>query len=187
VQKEDTEVTADEIKQQLPSLQDFVDCAYKLLPELRRNVCPLYQYVFQICDTLSAQQALKTWACSFGRNWRCPCDPQTSPSAGPDADRIALIQYTSGSIGQPKGAMLTQGGITRKGFGTGERMGLTSDDRLFAPNPFFHVAGTVTALMNAVTHRATLVTMEHYEPGGALALLEQEGCTGRRARHYVPT
>jgi fatty-acyl-CoA synthase len=58
-------------------------------------------------------------------------------------------------------------------------MGLNQNDKLFAPNPFFHVAGPVTGLLNVVTHRATLVTMEHYDAGKALELLEREECTAR--------
>ncbi len=161
----------------LPAGVDFIELTYQLLPELssgetsfRSSRFPNLQRV--IFTGSMRQPGMLLWSELVG-----PRPAARVPSFQPAPDDIALVQYTSGTTGQPKGAMLTHGAITRNGFGTGERMGLNREDRLFAPNPFFHVAGTVTGLLNVVTHGATLVTMAHYEAGAALKLLDREECT----------
>lgn len=162
----------------LPGSSNYIDATYQLIPELRGHKGSAKSLRFPhldhvICTGVTAFPGMRLWgdllkaATNFGR----------SEHANPR--NVALLQYTSGSTGHPKGAKLIHGAITKNGFGTGERMGLTRNDKLFAPNPFFHVAGPVTGLLNVVTHRATLVTMEHYDAGKALELLEKEQCTAR--------
>lgn len=92
-------------------------------------------------------------------------------------DDTLLIQYTSGTTASPKGVLLRHRSMLGNGFVSGGRMGLRIADRFHSARPFFHVAGTSLSILACVQHAATLVTMERFEPGEALLLMEQERCT----------
>ena len=163
----------------LPGSSNYVDATYQLIPELREAKGSAKSFRFPhldhvICTGVTAFPGMHLWRDLLKAETNNIDRPE---HANPRS--VALLQYTSGSTGHPKGVKLIHGAITKNGFGTGERMGLNRNDKLFAPNPFFHVAGPVTGLLNVVTHRATLVTMEHYDAGKALELLEKEQCTAR--------
>lgn len=99
-------------------------------------------------------------------------------------DDVINIQYTSGTTGFPKGAMLSHRNIITNGFYIGEKMKLTSWDRLCIPVPFFHCFGCVLGNLAAVTHGSTIVALDHFSPRRTLEVLEAEHCS---AIHGVPT
>jgi fatty-acyl-CoA synthase len=90
---------------------------------------------------------------------------------------VAYILYTSGSTAQPKGVTLAHGGVIENGFNIGERMHLSSEDRLWLAVPLFWSFGSANALPAILTHGGCAVLQEAFEPGEALALLEGERCT----------
>ena len=92
-------------------------------------------------------------------------------------DDVALIQYTSGTTAFPKGVLLTHRSLCADAFFSGGRMGLRVGDRYHSARPFFHVAGTTLSLLSSLQHATTLVTMDRFEPGEALAQMEIEACT----------
>jgi len=102
-----------------------------------------------------------------------------------DFDEVINIQYTSGTTGFPKGAMLTHHNILNNGFWVGERMRLTHRDRLCIPVPFYHCFGMVLGNLACVTHGAAMVLpAPHFSPLHTLQAVAQERCT---ALHGVPT
>jgi fatty-acyl-CoA synthase len=102
-----------------------------------------------------------------------------------DFDDVINIQYTSGTTGTPKGAMLTHHNILNNGFWVGERMHLTHRDRLCIPVPFYHCFGMVLANLACATHGATMVLpAPHFSPLQTLDAVARERCT---ALHGVPT
>ncbi|HVE13024.1 MAG TPA: AMP-binding protein, partial [Elusimicrobiota bacterium] len=58
-------------------------------------------------------------------------------------DDVANIQYTSGTTGFPKGAMLTHRNLLMNAWHVGERQSFGPDDRLCLPVPFYHCFGCV--------------------------------------------
>ena len=108
---------------------------------------------------------------------------QRQGSCAPD-DTIN-IQYTSGTTGNPKGAMLTHYNLVANGYYTGEGMKFTEEDRLCIPVPFYHCFGCVLGNLACVTHGSTMVIpSEYFEPLKTLEAVQQEKCT---ALHGVPT
>jgi fatty-acyl-CoA synthase len=88
-----------------------------------------------------------------------------------------VILYTSGSTATPKGVVLHHGSLIANGFGIGERMRLTAADRVWLAVPLFWSFGSANALPALVTHGGSLVLQESFEPGEALALLDEQRCT----------
>jgi fatty-acyl-CoA synthase len=97
---------------------------------------------------------------------------------------VVNIQYTSGTTGFPKGVMLSHRNIVNNGRALGTQLRTTPEDRLALIVPLFHCFGCVVCVLGAYTHGATLCCLPQFEPGNALALLEQERCT---LVHGVPT
>ena len=92
-------------------------------------------------------------------------------------DHTLLIQYTSGTTASPKGVLLRHRSMLGNGFVSGHRLGLRVADRFHSARPFFHVAGTSLSILACIQHAATLVTMDRFEPGEALRLMDAERCT----------
>lgn len=92
-------------------------------------------------------------------------------------DDVIMFQYTSGTTAFPKGVMLSHDGVVRDAFCLGQRQTLTPQDKLFCPLPFFHVGGAVISTLSAITHGASMVFLETYDPEESLKLLQRERCT----------
>ncbi|HET8845299.1 MAG TPA: AMP-binding protein, partial [Ktedonobacteraceae bacterium] len=101
------------------------------------------------------------------------CEPVQSP----DGEEIALILYTSGTTGRPKGAMLSHRMLTWNAINTQISWGLREDDITLTFAPFFH-AGGLNVLTTPLYHLGgTVVLAPNAEPGTLLELVERERCT----------
>ena len=100
-------------------------------------------------------------------------------------DDVINIQYTSGTTGNPKGAMLTYHNLLANALHVGDCMEMTEIDRLCIPVPFYHCFGCVMGSLACVVHGSTMVIpSEYFDPLQTLTAIDRERCT---AVHGVPT
>jgi fatty-acyl-CoA synthase len=89
-------------------------------------------------------------------------------------DDIAQIQYTSGTTGFPKGAMLRHRGITNNGRFSAQVLGAAPGEVWVNPMPLFHTAGCVCLTLGPVQQLLTQVLVPGFDPGLVLRLIETE-------------
>ena len=93
-----------------------------------------------------------------------------------DPDATAYIMYTSGTTGFPKGVM--QGhNVLRNVFDEANRYGVTPNDSILDYLPLYHAFALYTALLMSPASGARHVLMSHFDPGRALALVEEQRIT----------
>ena len=97
---------------------------------------------------------------------------------------VINMQYTSGTTGFPKGVMLSHHNILNNGYAAGQCMKFTSNEKLLVCVPLFHCFGCVLAMCAIITHGATMVFTEDFDPVMVLASVQKEKCT---ALYGVPT
>jgi fatty-acyl-CoA synthase len=101
-----------------------------------------------------------------------PCDPIN-------------MQYTSGTTGFPKGAMLSHRNLLLNAYYSGQCQQLTARDRVCIPVPFYHCFGCVLGTLACVVHGAAMVVpADYYEPDKTLDALERYQAT---SVYGVPT
>jgi len=104
--------------------------------------------------------------------------PKVSP------DDPVMIQYTSGTTGFPKGALLRHRGLLNNGADTAERMGVDPGDVFIVTMPLFHTGGCVCCVIGSVSKAATIVLIEAFDPA---IVLEMFGTYRGNAMIGVPT
>ncbi|HEV2257615.1 MAG TPA: AMP-binding protein [Streptosporangiaceae bacterium] len=132
------------------SLADLLDAVRSELPRLREVV--LFSDWEEFGASGSPTQRL----------------PRVSPADS------AQVQYTSGTTGLPKGAVLHHRGIVNNARLTGERLGLVTGTVHLSPMPLFHTAGCVMSVLGSIACRGSLVLPPMFEPGLLLELLQAE-------------
>ena len=100
-------------------------------------------------------------------------------------DDIAMIQYTSGTTGFPKGAMLSQYNVVNDARAAAEHMRLRLSDRVCGPVPYYHCFGSILFNLGCLVTGATMVVpADHFDSLRTLEAVERERCT---ALYGVPT
>ncbi|MEV0462649.1 long-chain fatty acid--CoA ligase [Nocardia tengchongensis] len=93
------------------------------------------------------------------------------------AEDTAVLLYTSGTTGKPKGAELTHFELYMNCSVAGELFGYTASDISLAALPMFHVFGLSCVLNLAVLKGATVVLVARFEPPLVIDAIEKYSCT----------
>ncbi|MGG5258421.1 long-chain-fatty-acid--CoA ligase [Phycicoccus avicenniae] len=104
-------------------------------------------------------------------------EPLAEPHAREDDD-TAIILYTSGTTGRPKGAELTHSNIHLNAMRSAKVIQeMTSDDVVMGCLPLFHVFGLVVGLNAATIAGASLALIPRFDPQAAIEVIEKERVT----------
>lgn len=104
----------------------------------------------------------------------CSSGSQTEQLPHVDPSAPAQIQYTSGTTGRPKGAVLHHHGIVNNARLFTERWGAEPGTVMLSPMPLFHTAGCAMSVLGAIANASTLVLPPFFAPDMLLELVETE-------------
>ena len=138
----------------------------KKLPFLR-NVITVG---FHMAGCLTFEEAME-------RSGMVPIEEIKRMAAAVDVNDVCNMQYTSGTTGFPKGVMLTHYNVVNNGKCIGDRMGLSTADRMMIQVPMFHCFGMVLSMTSSMTHGATLCPLPYFSAKNSLACINQEKIT----------
>jgi long-chain acyl-CoA synthetase len=101
----------------------------------------------------------------------------TRDIAATDADDTAVLLYTRGTTGKPKGAELTHFNLFMNCTVAGELFGFQDDDIGVAVLPLFHVFGLSSVLNTSVRYGGTIVLVPRFELEPVVEAVEKHRCT----------
>ncbi len=136
----------------LPFLRNVITVGF------RQKGCLTFEEAMERSDAVP-EEKLKAWA------------EKVQP------EDVCNMQYTSGTTGFPKGVMLTHYNVVNNGKCIGDRMGLSTADRMMIQVPMFHCFGMVLSMTASLTHGATVCPMPYFSAGNSLACIQQERIT----------
>ncbi len=169
---------------------NYSEIIAELCPELatKKSEEPLHSkrlpFLRNVITVGFKQKGCMAWEDVIARAHLVPEEEVVRRAMAVDKDDVCNMQYTSGTTGFPKGVMLTHYNVVNNGKCIGDRMDLSSADRMMIQVPMFHCFGMVLAMTAAMTHGATLLPLPYYSPKPALACINSERIT---AFHGVPT
>lgn len=100
---------------------------------------------------------------------------EVTPAAGDD---VAVLLYTSGTTGRPKGAALTHAGLRHNTeVNVTEVQRLTCEDVIVGCLPLFHIFGQTCTMNVAVRSGASLTLVPRFEPGAVLDAIARDRAT----------
>ena len=139
-----------------------------LLPNLPVGDCPSVTRVVTCEGDTGGHVALDDWVASGARDAR---------AVDMRRDEPAVLLYTSGTTGFPKGATLTHGNVVFDNYAGAHHMGVRRDDRLLLFLPLFHVFGQNAIMNTAFTAGATVALHRRFVPDRILDAIARQHAT----------
>ncbi|MHB1171093.1 MAG: AMP-binding protein [Lacisediminihabitans sp.] len=93
------------------------------------------------------------------------------------AAQFAVLPYSSGTTGRPKGVILTHRNLVANVTQSQPIVGVFPEDRVLAVLPFFHIYGMTVLLNLALAQRASLVTMPRFDLAEFLRCISEYRCS----------
>lgn len=172
----------------LVMIEDCKDSNYKeimqeLCPELETLEAgkPLYcknlPFLRNIITVGFSMKGCLTWEQMLDRASLIPQEEVRRRASMVKPDDVCNMQYTSGTTGFPKGVMLTHSNIINNGKIIGDRMDLSTADRMMIQVPMFHCFGMVLSMTSMMTHGGTLCPLPYFSPKSSLSCINNERIT----------
>ena len=172
----------------LVMIEDCKDINYKVIiqelcPELEtlEPGKPLYSknlpFLRNVVTAGFSMPGCLTWEQMLSRSSLVPREEVRRRASLVKPDDVCNMQYTSGTTGFPKGVMLTHRNIVNNGKTIGDRMDLSTADRMMIQVPMFHCFGMVLSMTSMMTHGGTLYPIPYFSPKSSLACVNDEKIT----------
>ena len=162
---------------------NYVDTIYKVVPELKDCApgelkCEKLPYLKNVVFIGEEKHpGMFTFNEVMEMGNKVSDEELKAMQASLDPQDVINMQYTSGTTGFPKGVMLTHYNIVNNAYWVGKYQGMTPEDRLCIPVPFFHCFGCVMGTLASVVHGVTMVPIEIFDAGKVLEAVDKEKCT----------
>lgn len=179
-------------KDEKPPKKDYRALLLELCPEIEsglqdpsRSRLPYLERVIAISDGplpgCLSFAALREVGASVSNEKLAEAESKVGP------DDTALLQFTSGTTADPKGAMLYQMAMLRGAYYPSQGLRLSERDRYFSPQPFFHAGGSIKVMLAPIVTGCTMIVQSYFDPGEALYLMEKHQCnvTMGHQPHYI--
>lgn len=164
----------------------YLNSLYKIAPELKELDDPLHQPLqsanlprLKRAVVLSANEhpGLLTYAQVDALGETVSDEALQARQASVTPFDVMQIQYTSGTTGFPKGAMMTHRGHINNAFLFSQRAGFTPDDRYVSPMPLFHVGGCMLGTLAMLVTGGTYIPLIAFDAAKSLELISNERAT----------
>ena len=158
----------------LDQLLPLVEVGVKVLPQVENYIiCETTQDIGEKVNALSnsAKEKTKLFSQVLG---------STVESVEPvkvEEDDTAIILYTSGTTGYPKGAMLTHRNLYSNARDVGHYLSMTPEDRVIATLPVFHVFALTVVVNAPLLQGATVLLAPRFSPSEIYDLAESQKAT----------
>jgi len=147
------------------------DCeAVFVEPELRATLDELLQDVDRDVLVIEVRDSEgPAWPLSDGREPAMVAEPTSSDAA--------LLLYTSGSTGLPKGAILSHRAVTSGGLNVADGHGLSAADRALCVLPVYHINGAIVTVLAPLVSGGSVVMPKRFSAKAFWGLVADHGCT----------
>ncbi|MGE0313822.1 MAG: AMP-binding protein [Lautropia sp.] len=99
------------------------------------------------------------------------------PSAAPDPDAPALLMYTSGTTGNPKGVLLTHANLVANARAISAEHGLVAGDRVLGVLPLYHINAFTVTMLAPLAHGGSVAITPRFSAARYWAQALDTGCT----------
>ncbi len=137
--------------------------------------------------TAALPDGAREWGVFLAGGSGAPPADGSARAAGIEPGDLHLIQYTAGTTGVPRGAMLSHAGLLMVASSHAASWGLRPGDAIFIPNPLSHIMGAVMAVIMPVIAGATMVTAPTFAAAEAMTLIARHRCVAMAGTptHYL--
>ena len=162
---------------------NYKEIIEELCPELKTLTPgePLYSknlpFLRNVVTVGFSMQGCLTWEQMLSHSSLVPREEVRRRASLVKPDDVCNMQYTSGTTGFPKGVMLTHRNIVNNGKTIGDRMDLSTADRMMIQVPMFHCFGMVLSMTSMMTHGGTLCPIPYFSPKSSLSCVNDEKIT----------